>query len=162
MLVGAEEPSLAGLVLLAGAADTRKATVDQALWMAEHASGAGKVARDTVIAAVNRLMDSLARTSQREVFRWNPEPLAAAIRAPVAIFHGATDRQVPADQAELLAEVFRKAGNHRVTVRVFRDRNHLLVPDPSGDFLRYGSLSSARVGTDIKGAIADWIVALSR
>jgi len=159
MMVGAEEPSLAGLVLLAGAANTRAAAAAQAVWMAEHSPGAGQVNRDSLVAAVNRGMDSLARTGSREVFRWKPEPLAAAIRTPVAIFHGATDRQVPADQAEALAKVFRDAGHAAVTVQVFPDRNHLLVPDPDGNFLRYGRLPDARLGKDVLGAVAEWISA---
>jgi alpha-beta hydrolase superfamily lysophospholipase len=157
MLIAAEEPDLAGLVLLSGAADTRAATVAQALWAAEHGPAAGRVPRDTVVARVNRMMDSLAIAGARDVFRWEPLPLARRIRAPVAIFHGGTDRQVPADQADSLAAVFRRAGHARVTVRIFPERNHLLVPDPDGDFLRYDRLPSARIGDDVKGAVADWI-----
>ena len=82
MMVAAEEPSLAGLVLMAGAADTRAAAAAQAVWMAEHGPGARQVNRDSLVAVVNRRMDSLAQAGPREVFRWKPEPLAAAIRAP--------------------------------------------------------------------------------
>jgi dienelactone hydrolase len=157
MLAAADEPDLAGLVLLSGAADTRAATLAQALWAAEHGPAAGRVPRDTLVARLNRMMDSLAITGTREVFRWQPAPLAARIRAPVAIFHGGADRQVPAAQADSLAAVFRRAGNRQVTVRIFSERNHLLVPDPDGDFLRYDRLPSARLGEDVKGAVADWI-----
>lgn len=159
MLAAAEEPGLAGLVLLSGAADTRAATIAQAVWAAEHSPGAAGIPRDTIAARVTRMMDSAAKTSPRAVFRWDPVPLASRIRAPVAILHGATDRQVPADQADSLAALFRRAGNAGVTVRVFPDRNHLLVPDPDGDFLRYDRLRSARLGEEVKGAVADWIVA---
>ena len=160
MLVGAEDPGLAGLVLLSGAADTRAATLAQMAWAADHAPAAGRVPKDSVLARARVMMDSLARSSPREVFRWTPAPLAAKIRAPVLILHGATDRQVPADQADSLAVLFRRSGNARVSVRLFPSRNHLLVADSDGDFLRYAQLPSARLGEDVRGAVADWVAGL--
>ena len=161
MLAAAEELDLAGLVLLSGAADTRAATIAQAVWAAAHSPGGAAIPRDTIAARVTRMMDSTARTSPRAVFRWDPVPLALRITAPVMILHGATDRQVPVDQADSLAAVFRRAGNERVAVRVFPGRNHLLVSDPDGDFLRYDRLMSARLGEEVKGAVADWIAAVT-
>jgi fermentation-respiration switch protein FrsA (DUF1100 family) len=102
-------------------------------------------------------MDSLAATARREVYRWDALALARRIRAPVAIFHGATDRQVPADQADSLAVVFRRAGNANVTVRVFPDLNHLLVHDPSGDFLQYHRLENAAVDSELLAAVATFV-----
>jgi hypothetical protein len=69
---------------------------------------------------------------------------------------------VPPEQADSLAALFRRSGNARVTVRLFPARNHLLVPDPDGDFLRYDRLPSARLGEDVRGAVADWVAALDR
>ena len=66
---------------------------------------------------------------------------------------------MPAEQAEALADVFRRAGNRDVTVRVFAGVNHLFVPDESGDFLRYGELPSGKVAPDVLRAVTDWITA---
>lgn len=162
MLAAAEDPAIAGLALLSGAADTRAASRAQALWLVEHGPQAGLLPRDSALARVDRQMDSLAVTGNREVYRWNAEAVARGIRARVAIFHGETDRQVPSGQADALAAVFRGAGNPDVTVRVFPGLNHLLVPDPSGDFLRYDRLESARVGTAVLGALADWMAGAAR
>jgi hypothetical protein len=45
-------------------------------------------------------------------------------------------------------------------VRLFPSRNHLLVADSDGDFLRYAQLPSARLGEDVRGAVADWVAGL--
>jgi pimeloyl-ACP methyl ester carboxylesterase len=157
MLVGAGDTTLAGLVLLSGAANPRAAARAQVLWIADHGPNPGAVRRDSLLALVDRQMDSLAATARREVYRWDALALARRIRAPVAIFHGATDRQVPADQADSLAVVFRRAGNANVTVRVFPDLNHLLVHDPSGDFLQYHRLENAAVDSELLAAVATFV-----
>jgi dienelactone hydrolase len=157
MLVAAEDPALAALVLMAGAADPRAAVRAQTLWSLEHAPGAEALSRDSVLALVDRQMDSLAVAGKREVFRWNGEALARRTTAPVAVFQGATDRQVPAGQAEALGDLFRRAGNRDVTVRVFPGVNHLFVPDESGDFLRYDELRSGRLHPDVLRAVVDWL-----
>jgi len=159
MLVGAEDSRLAALVLMAGAADTRAAVRAQALWAAEHGENPHAMPRDSLIALVDRQFDSLAATSKREVYRWDAEALAQKAKMPVAIFQGATDRQVPADQALALQAVFRKAENPDVTVRVFPGVNHLLVRDESGDFLRYDELKSGQVAPEVLQAIGDWVTA---
>jgi len=157
MLVASEDRALAAVALLSGAADPRAAYRAQAVWLAEHGPRGGP-SRDSVIAAVDRQMDSLAAVLPGEVLRWDAAGLARLIRAPVGIFQGATDRQVPADQADSLGALFRRARNRDVTVRVFPDRNHLLVRDPDGDFLRYDRLASALLDPEVLGTISDWLV----
>lgn len=159
MLVGAEEPGLGGVVLLAGAADPRAAMRAQARWLAERGPQASQISPDSMVALVNRQMDSLALSLPREVLRWNAAALAGRITTPVAVFQGATDRQVPADQADSLGALFRRAGNRDVTIRIFAGLNHLFVPDSSGDFLRYHRLESGRVAEALLGTITEWLVA---
>jgi hypothetical protein len=156
MLVAASDAELAGIILMAGAADPRAAVRAQTRWTLEHAPDASTLSRDSVLSLVERQMDSLAVSGKREVFRWDAEGLAATTRAAVAVLQGATDRQVPAEQAEALADLFRRAGNPDVTVHVFPGVNHLFVADPSGDFLRYHELSSARLEPGVLEALTDW------
>ncbi|MFC1661013.1 alpha/beta hydrolase, partial [Gemmatimonadota bacterium] len=125
MWVAAEDPEVAGLVLMAGAADPRGAARAQALWVVEHSPGEDRRPRDSILALVDRQMDSLALSGSREVYRWDAPGLAARIKAPVAVFQGATDRQVPREQADSLGTLFRAAGNDDVTIRIFPDVNHL-------------------------------------
>lgn len=161
MLVATQEHDLAAVVLLAGAADPRAAMLAQALWLVDHDPRL-RLARDSARARVLRQLDSLAQTSGREVYRWNATALARDIRAPIAIFHGGTDRQVPAEQADSLAAVFMRTGHRSVSVRVFPERNHLFLRDPDGDFLQYGRLTNARVDGEVLGAITDWLAARLR
>jgi len=46
-----------------------------------------------------------------------------------------------------------------VTVQVLAERNHLFLADPDGDFRRYDRLTDARLPADVRGAIAEWVVA---
>jgi hypothetical protein len=157
MWAAAEDGALAGLVLMAGAADPRSAARAQARWQIEHSPEIPASARDSLLARVEQRMDSLAVAGSREVYRWDAPALARRIRAPVAIFQGGTDRQVPPEQAEALAALFRSTGNADVTVRVFPDVNHLFVADPSGDFLRYGTLESGALEPSVLEAVSAWV-----
>jgi hypothetical protein len=51
----------------------------------------------------------------------------------------------------------RKAGNRNVTVKVYPDRNHLFLPDPSGNPAGYTRLTSGKIGPEVMGQIADWL-----
>lgn len=157
MMVGAEDPDLVALVLMAGAADPRAAVRAQALWMAEHGGGGEELSRDSLLTMVDRRMDSLAVTGEREVFRWDAAALAGTTEAAVVILQGATDRQVPPEQAEALGDLFRRAGNEDVTVHVLPGVNHLFVPDETGDFLRYEELGSGRLDPGALRVLREWV-----
>jgi pimeloyl-ACP methyl ester carboxylesterase len=159
MLVAAEDTGLAAIALLAGAANPRAAARYQVVWALDHTPQRTSAARDSVLAAFEQQADSLARSGRRELYRWDADALARQIHVPVGIFQGANDRQVPADQAEALAEVFRRAGNGDVTVKVIPGVNHLFVPDPTGDFQRYHELKSGRLDPVVLAAIREWGVA---
>jgi dipeptidyl aminopeptidase/acylaminoacyl peptidase len=74
------------------------------------------------------------------------------------ILQGATDRQVPVDQAEKLAALIRAGGNRDVTVRVIPATNHLFIADPTGDFNAYDKLPTNNVSASVLGPLADWLV----
>jgi hypothetical protein len=65
---------------------------------------------------------------------------------------------VTADQAEALGAALRQTGNRDVKVRVYPDRNHLFLPDTIGAPAGYGRLPSGRVGPEVLGEIAEWLV----
>jgi len=159
MWAAAEDGALAGLVLMAGAADPRGAALAQARWQVEHTPGIPPSARDSILDRVERQMDSLAVAGSREVYRWDARALAQRIRAPVAVLQGGSDKQVPPEQADSLGALFRAAGNADVIVRVFPDVNHLFVPDPSGDFLRYGTLPTGGLERSVLEAVGVWVTA---
>ena len=80
------------------------------------------------------------------------------MKAPTLILQGATDRQVPADQAQKLAALIRAGGNADVTVKIIPATNHLFIEDPSGDFRAYDKLRTNRVAPNVLGPLADWMV----
>ncbi len=105
-------------------------------------------------------LDSAAAKDAWMHFFLDYDPLATArkVRTPVLILQGASDRQVTADQAPLLAAAFRAAGNRDVTLKVFPDHNHLFLIDPTGDPANYGKLSSYTIDSGVMGTLADWLV----
>mgnify|MGYP003350238150 CR=1 FL=1 len=54
-------------------------------------------------------------------------------------------------------KTLRDAGNRDVTLRVFAERNHLLLADPVGFPGGYTKLKDGHIGGDVMGPIADWV-----
>jgi dipeptidyl aminopeptidase/acylaminoacyl peptidase len=81
------------------------------------------------------------------------------VKAPVFIMQGATDQQVTPDQAPVLEQAFRAGGNKDVTLRLFKDRNHLFLNDPVGFPANYVKLTNGKIDGEVMGALADWLAA---
>ena len=64
---------------------------------------------------------------------------------------------IRAEEATLLERAMVAGGNGRVTKRIFADRNHLFLRDPSGYPGGYGKLTDPRVDGEVLGALADWL-----
>ncbi|MBX6363163.1 MAG: alpha/beta fold hydrolase [Gemmatimonadetes bacterium] len=161
-LVAARDPRLRAIVLMAGPAQTGREIIEfQQRYLVEHDPALTPQRRDSVLAAARVALDSLARSNAWMRFFLSYDPLVTArkVRTPVLILQGATDRQVTAAQAEALAAAFRAGGNRGVTVRVFPDRNHLFLADPSGDPRGYAALPSHRIDAEVLGTLADWLAA---
>ena len=88
------------------------------------------------------------------------DPLATLrkVRSPVLILQGGTDQQVTPDQAPIIEQTLKAAGNRDVTMRVFAERNHLFLNDPVGFPRDYGKIKDGRIGPDVMGPLADWLV----
>jgi dipeptidyl aminopeptidase/acylaminoacyl peptidase len=161
-MIAATDPRLKGMVLMAGTASPgREILRAQAVFAIDsmsHLTGAG---RERALDASLRSLDSAAAAVPWMKFflEYDPSAQARQVKTPVFIVQGATDRQVPASEAEKLASAFRAAGNTSVTVRLFPATNHLFVADPSGGF-DYSKLPSLHVRPAVLGAIADWLTTL--
>jgi uncharacterized protein len=159
-MVAASDPQLKGIVLLAGPAETGLDIIHfQQRNAIAHDSTIRPAARDSMIRAAAKSLDSLAHTSAWLDFFLHYDPLATARRVtvPVLILQGATDHQVTPEQAAKLATAIRAGGNTDVTVHVFPELNHLFVHDTSGQPSGYTSLKSSRVSADVLGMLADWL-----
>jgi len=90
---------------------------------------------------------------------YDPLPAARKLEMPVLIVHGATDMQVPAEDAVRLGATIVDAGNRDVTVCVLPNVDHVLLADRSGDWRCYITLPSLIAPAAARGLIADWLVA---
>jgi len=159
-MIAATDPRLRAIALLAGTSRTGRRVLEYQLRSA--------VERDTSIKAADRAaavrrewvkLDSLAAHTPwlPYFFTYDPAVTARKVRQPVLVLQGATDRQVTADQAPELAAAFRAGGNRDVTLRVFPNLNHLMVPDPDGSPAGYSKLPSPLVSPEVLGTLADWL-----
>ena len=165
LMIGASDPKLRTVVLIAGSSRTGRqisdAQVRAAFANGMHLSGA---ALDSAIRANEPARDAQLASSAwlRFWFDYDPLPTAKQLSMPVLIVQGATDTQVTPDQAEELASAIRSGGNRDVTVKIIPETNHLLVHDPDGSFTNYSKLKSFDVNPPVLGTIADWVAARMR
>jgi hypothetical protein len=158
-MIAATDPKLRAIVLMAGTASSgREILRAQQIYAVDSMAHLTGAARAAALDRSAKATDSLAATTPWMKFflEYEPSTIASQVKTPVLILQGATDRQVPASEAEKLASAFRAGGNSRVTVRLFPETNHLFVADPAGGF-DYGKLPSLRVRPEVLGAIADWL-----
>jgi len=57
---------------------------------------------------------------------------ARRVRCPALIIQGSTDLNIPVRSAQRIADAMRSNGNPDVTIRLFAQVNHALLPDTSG------------------------------
>lgn len=128
---------------------------------AERFRGLRDSALAAALAAARAEDDSVLRVGrghEAALLAFDPEAAARFVRVPVLVVHGATDLQVPVEDAARLATALRAGGNADVTVRVFPGVDHVLLADPSGDWRRYIAVPSLIAPAAVRGTIADWLV----
>lgn len=161
-MVAATDSSLAGIVIMAGPAKSLGEIIPyQIRYAVDHDTSFAPSARDSVYQAQKAMFDSTAARSPWMQFGlpYDPLPTARQVSVPVLIMQGATDRQVTAEQADVLATAIRSGGNTDVTVHLLPEHNHLFLPDPDGNPAGYVRLAVSRLGPETLGPIADWLVA---
>lgn len=161
-MVAASDPRLAAIVLLAGPSKRGRDIIDyQIRYGVDHDSSIAASKRDSAFAALQAVADTSAAPPlwMKFFLGYDPLPTIRKVKAPVLILQGATDQQVTADQAEALGDALRQAGNRNVVVRVLPNRNHLFLPDSIGNPSGYVRLPSGKIGPEVMGEIADWLVA---
>src|SRR5882762_1571704 len=84
--------------------------------------------------------------------------ISGALCIPALVVHGATDLQIPAEDALRLGAALRETGNRDVTVHIFPNVDHVLLADRSGDWRHYVALPSLIAPAPARGLIADWLV----
>lgn len=170
-LVAVEDLAVAGIVLMAGTGKRGEEVImDQvAAGLAEAASISAEEKkalldkqRELLKAAVEgRDMEELTQAMKtpwyREFLKYDPVVTIRKVKCPILILHGALDRQVTVEQAELLAEAAKASGNKDVTVKVYPQLNHLFLKAETGYVSEYSKLQP-KVGLDVLDDIKDWIL----
>jgi dienelactone hydrolase len=159
-IVASEDPTLKGIVLLAGPSQTGREILEfQNRYAIEHNAQIRPEARDSAYKAALAGIDSITKSSPWLKFfaEHDPRAMAAKVKVPVLVLQGATDQQVTAVQAEDLGKAFRSGGNKDVTVTVFPDANHLFIQDPSGNPSGYSALKDNRIRDDVMQSLVGWL-----
>ena len=160
-MLAATDPRIAGIVLLAGPAQSgRQIIYYQQRYAIDHDTGLKTAAaRDSAAAHARIKFDSDSRATPWLKFfaAYDPVPTARKVHAPALILQGGNDMQVTPGQASTLAAAFREGGNKNVGVKVFPGLNHLFLVDPDGNPANYSSLRNGAIGSDVLGEIVAWV-----
>jgi alpha-beta hydrolase superfamily lysophospholipase len=162
-LAAVQDPTLAGIVLLAGPGKTGRAILtDQLTRPIETAPGLSDSMRAAELAKVPTRIDQLAQASAWMKWFLDYDPLATArrVKVPVLVLQGALDRQVSAGQADTLAAAFRAGGDRDVTERVYPGLNHLFLHTTGdGSPTEYPGLKDTAIPAEVLDEIAGWLTA---
>jgi len=173
-LVAASDPRLAGVILLAGTAKPGEEVLRfQLNYAAENNPGLSEeekakkraetegfiraIKEDGDVSKYPAPLRGLSSSWGRAFLTYDPLTTIRKVRQPILILQGALDRQVTAEQARMLEEAARRAGNRDVTVRVFPNLNHLFLQARTGAETEYANLETYGLGEDVLQAIADWL-----
>lgn len=163
-LIAWTDPSIKGIVLLAGAARPGMDIMrSQNRYSIASDTTIPPAKRDSAMKAREVMLNAavVAQPWARYFASYDPSVTARKVHTPVLILQGANDRQVSPDQAEMLEATFRSGGNKDVTMKLFPGLDHLFLADPIGNWSGYSTLPSKQLGPDVLGTIADWITARS-
>lgn len=169
-MVAASDPRIASIVLLAGPSKRGDAIityqvnqgVEADVTLNEDAKAKARAAQQEsmrkAIEGDASAPEAMRTTWMRYFLAYDPLPAIRKVRQPILILHGEIDRQVTADQAEMLAKAAREAGNRDVTARVFAGLNHLFLPAKTGAPSEYSSLGTNAIPSDVMNLLSDWLV----
>jgi dienelactone hydrolase len=169
-MVAASDRRIAAIVLLAGTAKRGDEIIayqvnqglEADLTMTEEARVKARADQQKnmrqAIAGDASAPESLRSPWMRYFLAYDPLPTIRKVRQPILILQGELDRQVTADQAEMLAKAARESGNRDVALRVFPGLNHLFLPAKTGAVSEYSSLSTNAIPDDVMKPLTDWLV----
>jgi dipeptidyl aminopeptidase/acylaminoacyl peptidase len=161
-MVAEQEPTLAGIVLLAGVArPARSALAFQLRNLFERDTTFTAARRDSAIAAIpQRIERMMAEDPWMDYFlKYDPGATMRRVRTPVLILTGGRDQQAAPEQVPEQEAAFRAGGNRDVTARILPGLNHLFVVDADGFPGNYRNLPAPIVfDAAALGTVVDWLV----
>ena len=171
-MVAASDPQIAAIVLMAGTAKrgdvvlgfqiNYQLDVDTTLTpeakATRRAEGLDQIRKVVEGGDTSKLPELMRSVWMKFFLTYDPLPAIAKVRQPVLILQGEIDQQVTADQAPMIENAARAAGNKDVSVRLYPGLNHLFLPAKTGSPSEYTSLSTSTIGDDIIKQMGDWLV----
>ena len=168
-MIGASDPKLAAVVMMAGVAkrgadvsfeqqeDMLRSDTTMTEEMRASLREKQKEAVKTILAGGD-IPGQKVNAWTREYFVYDPLPTVRKVKQPLLILQGERDRQVYQSHAAMLAGAAREAGNTDVTVKVFPTLNHLFLPSTTGSFSEYSHLATTAVPDTVLDTLTEWIV----
>ena len=160
-MVAEKEPTLRGIVLLAGIAQPgRTALYFQLKNQIEHNTKLTPEVRDSQIAEIDKRIDAMAAPDPWMKFflTYDPASTMRRVKTPVLILTGSRDQQAVPEQVALIEAAFKEGGNKDVTARVVPDVNHLFVQDTDGFPGNYSKLPPPlTMRADVVETIVNWL-----
>ena len=171
-MVAATDAQIAAIVLLAGSGKRGdQISIEQLTYILDNTPGVTpelkkqKLAEQQEIIAAVQSGGDLSKYPAQVRFPWTKEfwtydPLTTIrkVRQPILILQGALDRQITAEQADMLEKAARDAGNKDVTKQILPNLNHLFLTAKTGGVDEYSKLETSAIGDDVLKMLGDWLV----
>ncbi|MGZ5438092.1 MAG: alpha/beta hydrolase family protein [Pyrinomonadaceae bacterium] len=171
-MVAASDPQIAAIVLLAGdgkrgdqiSRDQLADVLERNQTLTAEQKDSERAKQEEIIRAVQTGGDLSKYPPQvripwvKEFWTYDPLVTIRKVRQPILILQGALDRQITAEQADMLEQAAREGGNKHVTKQVFPTLNHLFLPAKTGAFDEYSKLETSAIPDDVLKALGDWSV----
>jgi uncharacterized protein len=169
-MVAADDSQIASIVLMAGdgkrgdqiSKDQLNDVLERTNMTAEE-KNKERAKQEALIRAVQTGADLSSYPAQvripwiKEFWTYDPLTTIRKVRQPILILQGALDRQITVEQAGMLEQAARDAGNKDVTTRIFPNLNHLFLPAKTGAFSEYSTLETSVIGDDVLKVLGDWL-----
>ena len=171
-MLAASDPQIAAIVLLAGVGkrgdEISREQLAEALernqTLTAEQKNAERAKQEEIMRAVQTGADLSKYPAQarlpwiKEFWTYDPLVTIRKVRQPLLILQGALDRQIRAEQADILERAAREAGNKNVTKQVFPTLNHLFLPAKTGALDEYSKLETSTIPDDVIKVLGDWLV----
>ena len=160
-MVAEKEPTLRGIVLLAGVGQPGMSALRFQLKNGiEHDTKLTPEMRDAQIAEIPKKIDAMMAADpwMKYFLTYDPGPTMRRVKMPVLILTGSRDQQAVPEQVAIMEAAFKEGGNKDVTARVLPDLNHLFVQDTDGFPGNYTKLPQPLlIRSDVVEIIVDWL-----
>ncbi|PYS51702.1 MAG: hypothetical protein DMF68_03465 [Acidobacteria bacterium] len=172
-MVATTDPQIKAIVLMAGGGkrgdqismDQLNDALSRATGLSEEQKEQQRAQEKEIIQAVQSGGDLSKYPPQvrlpwvKEFWTYDPLPTIRKVHQPILILQGALDRQITADQATLLEQAAKGAGNKDVTLHIFPNLNHLFLPAKTGAFAEYSKLETTSIGDGVLKVLGGWLEA---